>query len=162
MAQGIAIFVAEVLPENHTMINVFRASGFPLSIRATPGSIEVEFPISLTEDAVAHFERRETAAAVNAVRTFLAPRSVAVIGASRDTTSIGGQLFHNLLTTEFHGPVYPVNPKADVVHGVPAYASILKVPGPVDVAFVVVPAALVAEVARECGEKGVRGLVVIS
>lgn len=162
VAQGIAIFVAEVLPENHAMINVFRASGFPVSIRATPGSIEVEFPISLTEDAVAHFEQRETEAAVNAVRTFLAPRSVAVIGASRDTTSIGGQLFHNLLTTAFHGPVYPVNPKADVVHGVPAYASILKVPGTVDVAFVVVPAALVAEVARKCGEKGVRGLVVIS
>jgi len=161
-AQGVVIFVAEVLPENHTMINVFRGSGFPLSIRATPGSIEVEFPISLTEDAIAHFERRETEAAVNAMRTFLAPRSVAVIGASRETTSIGGQLFHNLLTTEFHGPVYPVNPKAGVVHGVPAYASILEVPGPVDVAFVVVPAALVAEVARECGEKGVRGLVAIS
>ncbi|HEX9122341.1 MAG TPA: GNAT family N-acetyltransferase [Actinomycetota bacterium] len=160
--QGITIFVAEVLPENHTMVNVFRASGFPVSIRATPGSIEVEFPISLTEAAVEHFERRETAAAVNAMHTFLAPEAVAVIGASRETTSIGGMLFHNLLTTEFRGPVYPVNPKAGVVHSVPAYPSILQVPGEVDVAFIAVPAAFVGPVARECGEKGVRGLVVIS
>jgi len=160
--QGVTTFVAEVLPENHTMINVFRGLGFPVSIRATPGSIEVEFPISLTDEAAAHFEQRDTQAAVAAMRTFLAPASVAVIGASRDSSTIGGQLFHNLLTTEFHGPVYPVNPKADVVHGVPAYHSILQVPGPVDVAFIVVPAGLVASVARECGQKGVRGLVVIS
>ncbi|HET7869585.1 MAG TPA: GNAT family N-acetyltransferase [Actinomycetota bacterium] len=160
--RGVTIFVAEVLPENHGMVGVFRESGFSLSIRALPGAIEVEFPVSLTEDAVTRFERRETAASVNAVRRFLSPRSVAVVGASRDRSSIGGQLFHNLLTEEFHGPVYPVNPKAEVVHGVPAYPSIEKVPGPVDVAFIVVPAALVLQVARECGEKGVRGLVAIS
>ncbi len=160
--EGITTFVAEVLPENHTMVNVFRASGFQVSIRATPGTIEVEFPISLTDDAVEHFEQRETESAVAAMRTFLSPRSVAVIGASRDSTTIGGQLFHNLLVTEFHGPVFPVNPKADVVHGVPAYASIKDVPGEVDVAFIAVPAAFVNGAARECGEKGVRGLVVIS
>jgi acetyl coenzyme A synthetase (ADP forming)-like protein len=158
----ITTFVAEVLPENHTMVNVFRASGFTVSIRATPGAIEVEFPIQLTEEAVEHFEERETEAAVNAMRTFLSPSSVAVIGASRDSSTIGGQLFHNLLTTEFHGPVFPVNPKAEVVHGVVAYPSVKDVPGEVDVAFIVVPAAHVAQVARECGEKGVRGLVVIS
>jgi acetyl coenzyme A synthetase (ADP forming)-like protein len=160
--RGVTIFVAEVLPENHGMIGLFRESGFPLSIRALPGAIEVEFPVSLTEDAVTRFERRETAASVNAIRTFLSPRSVAVVGASRDRSSLGGQLFHNLLTEEFHGPVYPVNPRAEVVHGVPAYPSIEKVPGPVDLAFIVVPAVFVLQVARECGEKGVRGLVVIS
>ncbi len=160
--QEITTFVAEVLPENHAMINVFRGSGFTVSIRATPGSIEVEFPILLTEEAVEQFEDRETQAAVNAMRTFLTPRSVAVVGASRDSGTIGGRLFHNLLTTEFRGPVYPVNPRADVVHGVVAYPSIGDVPGEVDVAFLVVPADLVADVARQCGEKGVRGLVVIS
>ena len=96
------------------------------------------------------------------MRTFLSPRSVAVIGASRDATTIGGQLFHNLRPTRFQGPVYPVNPKATVVHGVVAYPSVVDVPGDVDVAFIVVPAAFVVDVARECGEKGVRGLVVIS
>ncbi len=159
---GITTFVAEVLAENHGMINVFRASGFPVSIRATPGSIEVEFPTEMTDEAVEQFEERETQAAVNAMRTFLSPDSVAVIGASRDPSSIGGRLFENLLMTEFHGPVYPVNPKADVVHGVVAYHSMAEVPGDVDIAFVVVPAPFVSDVARECGEKGVRGLVVIS
>jgi acetate---CoA ligase (ADP-forming) len=158
----ITTFVAEVLPENHGMINVFRASGFTVSIRAMPGSIEVEFPIRLTDEAVDQFEHRETEAAVNAMRTFLSPRSVAVIGASRDASSIGGRLFHNLLMSEFHGPVYPVNPGAAVVHGVAAYPTVTAVPGEVDVAFVVVPAAHVADVAHECGAKGVRGLVVIS
>lgn len=160
--KGISTLVAEVLPENHRMINVLRASGFPVSIRATPGSLEVEFPATPTEDAIELFEHRESQAAVAAVRTFLSPRAVAVVGASRDSSSIGGQLFRNLLMAEFHGAVYPVNPKAAVVQGVPAYPSILDVPGEVDVAFVTVPAELVAGVARECGEKRVRGLVVIS
>jgi acetyl coenzyme A synthetase (ADP forming)-like protein len=160
--QRVTTFVAEVLPENHTMINVFRASGFPVSIRATPGSIEVEFPISITEEAVEHFDRRDTESAVAAMRAFLEPSSVAVVGASRDSSSIGGQLFRNLLMSEFHGAVYPVNPKATVVQGVPAYTSVRDVPGDVDLAFITVPAALVAQVATECGEKGVRALVVIS
>jgi len=159
---GITTFVADVLPENHAMINVFRSSGFQVSIRATPGAIEVEFPIGLTEEALEHFEDRESQAAVNAMATLLSPRSVAVIGASRDSATIGGRLFHNLLMTEFSGPVYPVNPKADVVHGVVAYPSIADVPGEVDIAFIVVPAAAVEEVAQQCGRKKVRGLVVIS
>lgn len=161
-AQDITTFVAEVLPENHAMVNVFRASGFPVSIRATPGSLEVEFPISLTEEAAERFDRRDTQSAVNAVRTFLSPASVAVVGASRDSSSIGGQLFRNLLMSEFHGAVYPVNPKATVVQGVPAYGSILDVPGDVELAFITVPGPLVATVADECGRKGVRALVVIS
>jgi acetyl coenzyme A synthetase (ADP forming)-like protein len=159
---GISLFSADVLPENHAMINVFRSSGFELSIRATPGAIEVEFPVGLIGEAFEHFEDRETQAAVNAMRTFLAPRSVAVIGASRDSSSIGGRLFHNLLSAEFAGPVYAVNPRADVVQGVPAYPSIEDVPGEVDIVFVVVPAATVGDVARACGRKGVHGLVVIS
>ena len=159
---GITTFVADVLPENHGMINAFRSSGFELSIRAAPGTIEIEFPIGITDEALRRFEDRETQAAIGAMRTFLSPRSVAVIGASRDPSAIGGRLFHNLLMTGFSGPVYPVNPKAEVVHGVVAYPSIEAVPGDVDVAFVVVPAAYVEEIAEQCGRKGVRGLVVIS
>src|SRR3990172_986182 len=111
LAEGVTTFVAEVLAENHRMINVFRGSGFPVTLRAEPGSIEVEFPIGLTEDAAQPFEERENESAVVAVRTFLSPSSVAVIGASRDSSTIGGRLFPNLLTAEFHGPVYPVNPR---------------------------------------------------
>jgi acetate---CoA ligase (ADP-forming) len=161
-ANGIHTFVAKILPENHVMIDVFRQSGFDVAIRATPGSIDVEFPTSTTPEAIDRFDRRRIEASINAVRTLLSPSAVAVIGASRDPDSIGGRLFHNLIDGGFPGPVYPINPNASVVHGVPAFASVTDVPGPVDVAFVAVPAPAVAEAARSAAAKHVRGLVVIS
>jgi acetate---CoA ligase (ADP-forming) len=161
-ANGIATFVATVLPDNHRMLEVFRESGFAPRIRALPGSMEVEFPTIFTDDAARVFEVRATEAARNAVRAFLAPEAVAVIGASRDPGSIGGRLFRNLLLGGFDGVVYPVNPKADAIHGVEAYGSILDVPRSIDVAFICVPAELVPAVARECSARGVRGIVVIS
>ena len=92
----------------------------------------------------------------------LRPRSVAVIGASRDPLSVGGALFHNLMTRGFNGPVYPVNPKAAVVQSVAAYATIDAIPGAVDLAVIVVPSKLVIEAVEACGRKGVRAVVVIS
>ncbi|MFQ6047175.1 MAG: CoA-binding protein, partial [Gemmatimonadales bacterium] len=92
----------------------------------------------------------------------LRPTSIAVIGASRQPDTVGWQLVDNLLRHHFQGPVYPVNPKAQSIHSVRAYASIKDVPGPVDLAVIVVPSVLVLQVARECVEVGVRGLVVIS
>jgi len=160
--QGIDLFRADVLPENHKMIDVFRHTGFPVTIRAKPGVVEVEFPTELSDEAAEHYEERERVADSNAVRTFLEARSIAVIGASRDPSTIGGRLLRNLLARPFTGVVYPVNPASASVQGVTAYPSIGDVPGEVEVAFVVVPAAGVLDVARACAEKGVRGLVVIS
>ena len=71
-------------------------------------------------------------------------------------------LFRNLLAYGFEGPVYPVHPTSVSVAGVRAYSSVLEVPDAVDLAIVVVPAADVLAVARECAEKGVRGMIVIS
>jgi len=90
------------------------------------------------------------------------PRSVAVVGASRRAGSIGRQVVANLIAGGFQGPVYPVNPKAEVVSSVPAYASVKAIPGPVDLAVLVVPPDAVLQVAEECGRKGVKGLVVIT
>jgi acetate---CoA ligase (ADP-forming) len=159
---GIGTFVAIVFPENHRMIEVFRESGFAPKVRALPGTVEVEFPTMLTDDATRVFEERADTSATSAVRTFLSPGSVAVIGASRDPASIGGRLFRNLVTSGFRGVVYPVNPSARAIQTVQAYGSILDVPEPVDIAFVCVRAELVASAARQCAEKGVRGIVVIS
>ena len=159
---GISTFHAHVLPENHRMIDVFRRSGFPVHLRVTPGAVDVEFPTALTEEALQAYESHERVAAANAVRAIVRPSSVAVIGASRNPDSIGGRLLHNLLAPPFTGVVHAVNPKAAVVQGIAAYASVLDVPGEVDVAFIAVPADSVIAVARECGSKGVRGLVVIS
>lgn len=90
------------------------------------------------------------------------PRSVAVIGASRERGTIGAEIFHNLLEHGFDGPVYPVNAKAHVVQSVLAYASVTDIPGELDLAIIVVPAAHVLEVLEACGAKGARGAVVIS
>src|ERR1044072_6112024 len=92
----------------------------------------------------------------------LRPRSVAVIGASRERGSIGAEIFHNLIANGFQGPVYPVNPKAKVVQSVLAYPSIGHVPQPVDLAVIVVNAANVPAVLKECGAAGVKSAVVIS
>lgn len=100
--------------------------------------------------------------AVASVKHFFRPRSIAVIGASREKGTIGGELFRNLIEADFNGPVYPVNRRATVVQSVAAYDSVLKCPGPVDLAFIVVPAGSVIEVAKECAQKGVHALVVIS
>jgi acetate---CoA ligase (ADP-forming) len=159
---GITTFLAEVLIENARMLEVFRASGFPLRIHSQPGSIEVEFPTELTGEARERFERREQAAAAAAVRTLLHPASVAVIGASRRRGTVGGELFHNLLNSGFTGPVYPVNAAADVVQSVAAHRSVLDVPGPVDLALIALPADAVVETVRECARKGVRSVVVVS
>ena len=161
-ANGIQIFEAEVVAANHRMLHVFRASGFPIEVSATVGQLSVVFPTSFTAEAREQFERRESIAAVNALKLFFEPRGVAVIGASRQRGTIGGEILHNLLSYGFKGPVYPVNPSATIIQDLPSFPSIETVPGPVDLAVIVVPAAVVVEVATACARKGVKALVVIS
>jgi len=161
-ANGIQIFEAEVVASNHAMLGVFRESGFPIDVSATAGQLHVTFPTTFAHDAVDRFERREAIAAVNALKLFFNPCAVAVIGASRKRGTIGGEIFHNLLSYGFEGAVYPVNPSAPVVQSVPAYSSVEAIPGAVDLAIIVVPATEVIEAAAACARKGVKALVVIS
>lgn len=97
-----------------------------------------------------------------ALDAILKPRSIAVVGASRTANTIGHQLVDNLLRHGFTGAVYPVNPKATAIHSMPVWPSVSALPEAVDVAVVSVPKEQVVDVAEECGERGVRGLVVIS
>jgi acetate---CoA ligase (ADP-forming) len=90
------------------------------------------------------------------------PRSVAVVGASRNPKSLGHGLLRNLLQGDFDGPVYPVNPNADSIQGVEAFPSLQAIPGPVDLAVVTVPARLVLDAARDAAAKGVRAMVTIT
>jgi len=90
------------------------------------------------------------------------PRSIAVIGASRNPGTIGHQIVDNLVRHGFSGIIYPVNPNARAVHSFRAYPSVSEIPDEVDMAVVVVPKELVLSVVEACGEKGVKGVVVIS
>ena len=90
------------------------------------------------------------------------PRAIAVIGASRHKEKVGYAIMHNLVVNEYGGTLYPINPNAESVHSVRCYPSISDVPGPVDLAIMVVPAPLVLNIMEECGRKGVKGAVVIT
>ncbi|MBJ7612145.1 MAG: GNAT family N-acetyltransferase [Candidatus Dormibacteraeota bacterium] len=161
VAAGIAVFEADVMSENYRMAQVFRESGFEVSVRSSRGVLRIEFPTELTDEARSRFEHREQLGAVAALKRFMEPSSVAVIGASRRRGTIGGEVFHNLMQSGFPGPVYPVSPHP-VVQSVSAYPDVRTVPGPVDLGVVVVPAEQVCGVAEACAEKGVGALVVIS
>jgi acetate---CoA ligase (ADP-forming) len=159
---GVSTFEANVLPQNHRMIEVFRESGFPVEIRAEPGELVVDLPTSFSAEAIARFEQRDRIAAVAAVRAFLQPASVAVIGASRRRGTVGGEVFHNLLSSGLDGPVYPVNVATDVVQSVAAYRDLESIAGPVELAVIAVPAEAVVDAARDCADKGVRAVIVLS
>jgi acetate---CoA ligase (ADP-forming) len=161
-ACGITTFEAYVVPNNTAMADVLRDSGF-IATFATRDDFQCwALDTTATDETIARYDLREATSAQASLRRVLAPRSVAVIGASRDRGTIGAEIFHNLLETRFNGPVYPVNRSAQVVQSVRAYRSITEIPGPVDLAVIVVPAAQVIGAARECAAKDVLGLVVIS
>jgi acetyl coenzyme A synthetase (ADP forming)-like protein len=159
---GISTLLAEVLPHNHRMIDVFSESGFPVKRHRKPDLIEIELPTAMSEQTQEHFEQRDRTAAVAALQSFLEPHAVALIGASRRRRTIGGELWHNLRRSEFTGELYAVNDKARTVQGQHAYRSIADVPGQVDMAVIAIPAERVADAARECALAGVRALLVIS
>ncbi|WP_034239723.1 bifunctional acetate--CoA ligase family protein/GNAT family N-acetyltransferase, partial [Saccharomonospora iraqiensis] len=160
--RGLRRFVAEVLAENAAMTRVFRDAGYQVSRAFEEGLLHLEFDIDPTEESVAVARAREQAAEARSVHNLLHPRSVAVIGASTDPTKIGYAVLSNLLSADFTGPVYPVNPEHGSVRGVRAYASVTEIPDPVDLAVVAVPAGQVEEVLDAALAKGVKALVIVS
>ncbi len=90
------------------------------------------------------------------------PKSIAVVGASRHPGKIGYELVHNIIINEYKGRVYPVNPKAEAIHGLPCYPTVDALPEAVDLAIITVPAASALEAVDACGKKGIKGLIVIT
>jgi acetyltransferase len=90
------------------------------------------------------------------------PRSIAVIGASPRVGSVGNTVLVNLISGGFSHPIHAVNPKHASIEGVPCVGSIGQLPGDVDLAVICTPAASVPGIVKECGEAGVRGLVILS
>ena len=90
------------------------------------------------------------------------PKSVAVIGATNREGSVGNAIFKNILLSGFGGTLYPVNPKAASICGVHCFTNVSAIPDEVDLALIIVPASAVPDVLEECGQKGVRGAVIVS
>jgi acetyl coenzyme A synthetase (ADP forming)-like protein len=159
---GITRFTAETLGHNRRMLDVFRDAGFPIQASWQDGVVHVTFPLVEDETFLAAVGERERRADVASLRPILTPRAIAVVGAGRRRGGIGHEVFRNLLSYGFDGPVYPVNRTAPHVAGVRAYASVADLPEPVDLAVITVPAAEVQGVVEQCGARGVGGLVVIT
>jgi len=99
---------------------------------------------------------------VETLRALVSPRSIAVIGASDDPTRIGGRPLGYMLRSGFQGPIWPVNPKREVIQGLPAFASVDALPEAPDAVIVAVPAAVVPETLEACAAKGAKAAVVFS
>ena len=92
----------------------------------------------------------------------LRPKGIAIIGASTKPGKIGHTVVKNLVESGYEGGIYPVNPSADEILGLKVYKSVLDIPYPVDAAAITVPAKFVLDITKECGEKGIKGLIVIT
>ena len=93
---------------------------------------------------------------------FLAPDSIAIVGASSDPTKRGHKAMVGLIKDGYRGRIYPINPKADMILGVKTLPSISALPEAADLALICTPATSVPGLLRECGEKGVKGAVILA
>ena len=159
---GIQTFDAYVLGDNRRMLDVFRDSGFAEKTAIESGVCHVTLSLAVTERFAEQAAARSRTAATASMKAFFEPRVVAVVGANRERGKIGAEILHNLVDAGFRGSIVPVHPTAQEVGGLPAYPRVSAIPGPIDLAVIVVPAAEVLSVVDECISKNVRAICVIS
>ena len=160
--RGILRFTAEVKAQNTALLKLFAATGLRCTRRNGPETVRVEIDLRPTAAYRASCDQREATAEVASVAAILRPRSIAVVGAGRHPGNVGHQVVRSLLVGDFSGTVYPVNPGARAVCGVPAFPALLSVPEPVDLAIVAVPASAVPAVIDEAASVGVRAVTIIT
>ena len=159
---GLKRFVAEVLAENSKVIRVL--AGLGLRFEASTGGPEREFVLFLEEDGTYRntVARRDLVADAASLAHVLRPASIAVIGAGRRPGSVGHAVLANLLGARYPGPVEVVNPHAEAILGVPCVPSVDALSRTPELAVVCLPADAAAEAVEQCGQRGVRAVVVIS
>jgi acetyltransferase len=98
------------------------------------------------------------------LKKFFSPDSIAVVGASTNPKKLGYAVLENLVKGGYarKGSVYPINLNAEEILGIPAYPTVLDVPGPIDLGVIVIPYPHVPAALRTCGEKGIQAVIVIS
>jgi len=160
--RGVTKFVADVLPQNRKMLQVFTEAGYDVNYHFDDGVIAVAFTIEPTEQSQSVRISREHRAEALSVRSALFPESIAVIGASRRVDSIGHQLLTNIRAGGFTGRVHAVNIEARHVQGLQAHSRVSEIPDHIDLAVVAVPAESVQLVIQDCATAGVKTLLVVS
>ncbi len=99
---------------------------------------------------------------MSALDLMFKPKSIAVIGASRNPKKIGYEIVSNILSGGYEGRLHLVNPEGTEIMGLKSYTSIMQVPGDVDLAVIAIPAVYVPDIMEECGQKGIKAVLVIS
>ncbi|MFY1684435.1 GNAT family N-acetyltransferase [Micromonospora sp. WMMD730] len=159
---GIGHFVAEVLPTNGVMLRVFADFGYQVQRQFADGVVHLTFPIAPTEATLAVQRGREHRTEARSIARLLAPRGVAVYGASATGQGVGAALLGHLRDGGYPGAVVPVHPGARTVAGLPAYPSAADAGVAVDLAVVAVPPDAAAGVVADAAAAGAHGVVVIS
>ena len=159
---GIRRFTAEVLPNNRAMLSVFAKVGFAIDRSFSEGLIDVVLDLQGSDAMADTIEARAQRAASRSIGRLLAARSVAVIGASNTPGTVGYSVFRNILAGRFDGPVFPVNPSVPHIGGVRTVPTVLDIADDVQLAIIAVPPEAVHLVVKQCAEKRVRGVVVIT
>jgi acyl-CoA synthetase (NDP forming)/GNAT superfamily N-acetyltransferase len=164
----VSVFTAQTLPENLPMLKVFAGAGLPVQRHYEDGVMELTIPLPSQGEGTAldsylnAVAARERSAEVASLRHVLAPESIVVIGASRRRGTVGRAILDNIRTGGYSGRLHVVNPRSRQIGGEHCLASVLDLPEPADLAVIAVPAAAVLDVAQQCGQRGVRSLVVIT
>ncbi|NUO59979.1 MAG: GNAT family N-acetyltransferase [Hamadaea sp.] len=161
-ANGVRELSGEVLPANYSMLRVARDLAAHARSDELAEVVDVGLPMVAQDAAVSAADVRNRTAERLSLRPLLAPRSVAVVGASRTPGGVGHETLRALAEYGFNGTLFAVNPHTDNVAGLPCVTSLRKLPDLVDLAIIAVPAAAVPEALREAGESGVRAAIVLS
>jgi len=163
-AEGVRTFEAWVPRGDRTVVDLFASSGFEVSQGddADADVLCVSLGIGPTPAFLDRSAARAREAAAASMHSFFDPLGVAVIGVNRERGRIGSEVFHNLIAADCAVPVYPVHPDGGLIEGRQAFRRVGDIPGIVDLAVVVVPAAFVLDVVEQCIGKGIKALVVIS
>ncbi|GAA2622013.1 bifunctional acetate--CoA ligase family protein/GNAT family N-acetyltransferase [Paractinoplanes durhamensis] len=159
---GITRFVAEVLPENGGMLRVFSDFGYQVQRKYADGVVHLEFPIAPTEKSREVQEFREHRTEARSIARLLAPRAVAVYGASASGQGIGAAMLGHLRDGGYTGTIIAVNPRAKRVAGLPAYKSAADAGVDVDLALIAVPPRSVPVAVADAAASGAGGVVVVS
>jgi len=160
--RGIARFDAEVMDTNQAMLTVFKRAGFGVRSRLDFDELLVSLDIQPTEAVQEIIDERDHRGVVASLRSILAPASVAVVGASNEPGSRGGELFANLIAGRFRGAAVPVNRSEQVVRSVRAARSLSELAEPPELVVVAVPDEEVLDVAAEAARIGAKALLVVS
>jgi acyl-CoA synthetase (NDP forming)/GNAT superfamily N-acetyltransferase len=169
-ARQIEALVAETLNENTGMLRVFSAAGLPVVSRREDGVVSITIPLPpddaghQLEDYLDTVAVRERSANVASLRPLFAPRTVAVIGVSRRTGTVGRSVLDNIRAGGYKGQLYAVNTSAagQQIDGISCFAGVDSLPETPDLAVLAVPPDAVVATAEACGRRGVRGLVVLT